>query len=93
VNIQEQPLLTEIHEEVTSDDMYNYQKALMEYGMVILNFFDAISEGDGSRVIRNWKFLLLYFHHDGKSSNKYALEALYMMFQIYALLAPKADMI
>jgi hypothetical protein len=35
VNIQEQPLLTEIHEEVTSDDMYNYQKALMEYGMVI----------------------------------------------------------
>ena len=58
--------------------------------MVILNFFDAISEGDGARVIRNWKFLLLYLHHDGQSSKKYALEALYMMFQIYALLSPKA---
>ena len=90
VNIEEQPLLTEIHEDVTADDMYNYQKSLLEYGMVILNFFDAISEGDGARVIRNWKFLLLYLHHDGQSSNKYALEALYMMFQIYALLSPKA---
>jgi hypothetical protein len=26
VNIEEQPLLTEIHDDVTADDMYNYQK-------------------------------------------------------------------
>ena len=91
VNIQERSLLTEIHEEDTVDDMYNYQKALIEYGMVILNFFDAISEGDGGRVLRNWKFLLLYFHHDGQSSNKYALEALYLIFQVYAILSPKAS--
>lgn len=89
VNIQEQPLLTEIHQEDIRDDMYNYQKALLDYGMVILNFFDAISEGDGARVIRNWKFLLLHFHHD-KGSYKYALEGLYMLFQIHALLSPKA---
>ena len=90
VSIEEQPLLTEIHEGVIADDVYNYQKALLEYGMVALNFFYAISEGDGARVIRSWKFLLLYLHHDGQSSRKYALEALYMMFQIYALLSPKA---
>ncbi len=90
VNIEEQPLLTDIHDDITADDVYNCQKALLEYGMLILNFFDAISEGDGARVIRNWKFLLLYFCHDGQNSNKYALEALYMMFQIYALLSPKA---
>ena len=63
VSIQEQPLLTEIHDDIVQDDMYNYQKALLDYGMVILNFFDAISEGDGVRIIRNWKFILLYLHH------------------------------
>ena len=69
--------------------MYSYQKALLDYGMAILTFFDAISEGDGARVIRNWKFLLLYLHHD-RSSYKYAIEGLYMLFQIHALLSPKA---
>ena len=32
------------------DDMLSYQKALLEYGMHILNFWDAIS-GDGLFVI------------------------------------------
>ena len=68
--------------------MYNYQRALLEYGMVIINFLDAISEGDGARLLRNWKFLLLYFQHD-TGSQKYSLEALYLMFQVYALLSPK----
>ena len=39
VSTEEQPLLTEIHEGVIVDDVYNYQKALLEYGMVVLNFF------------------------------------------------------
>lgn len=72
------------------DDMLSYQKALLEYGMLILNFWDAISEGDGDRVIRCWKFFLLYLKHQGGAANKYALEALYLMFQIYALLSPQA---
>ena len=42
------------------DDMFNYQCALLEYGMLILNFFDAIREGDGQRVFRCWKFQLPY---------------------------------
>lgn len=70
-----------------TDDMYNYQKALLDYGMLILNFWDAISEGDGDRVFRCWKFFLMYLKHQG-SSTKYSLEALYLMFQVYALLSP-----
>ena len=58
VSIQEQPLLTEIHDDVVQDDMFNYQKALLDYGMVILNFFDAISEGDGARIIRNFFYCI-----------------------------------
>jgi hypothetical protein len=65
VCIEEQPMLAEIYSsDIVADDMYNYQRALLEYGMVIINFLDAISKGDSARVIRNWKFLLLYFQHD-----------------------------
>ena len=45
--------------------------------------------GDGLRVIRCWKFLLLYLKHD-TGSQKYSVEVLYLMFQIYALLSPRS---
>ena len=91
VYIEEQPMLAEVYSSNdVSDDMYNYQMAFPNYGMVVMNFLDAILEGDGERVIRSWKFLLLYFQND-KGSPKYALEALYIMFQVYALLSPKAS--
>ena len=72
------------------DDMLSYQKAPLDYGMIVINFWDAISEGDGQRVIRCWKFFLMYLKHQGGSATKYALEALYLMFQIHALLSPQA---
>ncbi len=71
------------------DDMLAYQKALLDYGMLILNFWDAIA-GDGKRILRCWKFLLLYLKHQGTSATKYTLEALYIMFQVYALLSPRS---
>ena len=71
------------------DDMYNYQCSLLEYGCIVLNFYDAISEGDGLRVVRCWKFMLPYLKHDGTSSRKYALEALYLLLQVYAILSPR----
>lgn len=72
------------------DDMLNYQLALLEIGLLIQNFYDAISEGDGARVIRCWKFALPYLKNDGTSSSKYALEALYMACQMNALLTPRS---
>lgn len=71
------------------DDMYNYQCSFLEYGMIILNFFDAIKEGDGKRILRSSKFQLPYLRKD-PGSTKYALEALGMLFQVYGLLSPKA---
>ena len=68
------------------DDMLCYQRSLLDYGMLVLNFLDGISEGDGERVVRCWKFFLMYLKHHGGSS-KYALEALYLMFQINVLLS------
>ena len=72
-----------------SDDMYNYQCSLLEFGFIIISFYDAISEGDGLRVFRCWKFMLPYLRQDGAASRKYALEALYLLFQAYALLSPR----
>lgn len=85
-----------LHKEVShtanqiDDDMYAYQCSLLDIGMVIKNFFDAVSEGDGLRVVRCWKFMLQYLRQDGASSRKYALEALYLLFQSYAILPERA---
>ena len=76
-------------DKVKQDDMFSYQCALLEYGCILLNFYDAVSEGDGMRVIRGWKFMLPYLKQDGASSRKYALEALYLLFQVYAMLSPR----
>lgn len=71
------------------DDMFCYQLALLEYGMLFANFCDAVSEGDGQRIIRCWKFFLLFLKNDGQRSSKYALEGLTIMCQIHVLLSPR----
>ena len=71
------------------DDMLNYQYPLLEYGMLFCNFSDAVSEGDGQRIIWFWKFFLMFLKGDAQRSTKYALEGLNIMCQIYALLSPR----
>ena len=44
-----------------NDDMFNYQCSLLDHGLLYLNFRDAVAEGDGTRIIRCWKFLLIQF--------------------------------
>ena len=51
---------------------------------------DVVSEGDGSRIIRRWKFILPYLKADGSSSKKYALEGFNFLCQVNGLL-PKKD--
>ena len=53
-----------------------------------MNFLDPTAQGDGARLIRCWKFFLLHFKEE-KSTYKYALEALYLQFQIQSLLSPE----
>ncbi len=77
----------EIH--ILRDDLYNYQCCLLDIGMLILNFYDAISMGDGQRIVRCWKYMLLYLRADGGRSRKYALEAFYLLCQCYALLSER----
>ena len=70
-----------------SDDAYNYQCNLLDQGLLYMNFVDAIAEGDGNRIIRCWKYLLLHFYAEGKT--KYAIEAQYLLLQQHCLLSPR----
>ena len=68
-----------------TDDIFNYNCALMTDGLLFLNFLDATSEGDGLRTMRQYKYMLLYFKADKQHSTKYALECLYQFFMLFAL--------
>ncbi len=75
--------------EMHTDDIFNYNCAVMTDGLLFLNFLDATSEGDGLRILRQYKYVLLYFKADRKHSTKYALECLYQFFMAFALLSPR----
>jgi len=72
-----------------TDDIYNYNCALLEDGLFFMNFLDAVSEGDGQRLIRQYKYFMLMCKADGCHSYKYALECLYQLFLVKSLLAPR----
>lgn len=55
-------------QDVKSDDVYNYNCALLADGLFFMNFLDATAEGDGARMMRQYKYLLLYCRADGASS-------------------------
>ena len=57
--------------------------------MLFLNFSDAISEGDGLRILRCWKFFLMFLTLDGARSQNYSLEGLHLISQVYAILSPR----
>lgn len=67
------------------DHIYNYHNARLQCGLLILNIMDAIAEGDGNRLIRCYKVVLLFdfkFKH-----TKYAYILLLLLVKIYALLS------
>ena len=71
------------------DDVYSYMYncALMTDAMLYFHFLDAIKEGDDARVMRQYKYFLLYCRADESRSTKYALEILYQFFLGYILLS------
>ena len=75
-------------DDVKCDDAFNYNCSFLNQGLLLMNFLDATSEGDGERTLRSWKFFLLHFKEEKSTQSKYALEALYLLFQVYALLPP-----
>ena len=69
----------------TNDHVYNYARVLCHYGALILEFRDAVAEGDGDRVYRCWRVMLPHFL--ASRLTKYSLEALRLQFQVKAILS------
>ena len=69
------------------DGVYNYSCAALSYFLLLRNFQDAVRRGDGERVLRLYKFLMLYFKACGK--HKYAYHSLRLLVQVHHLLPPR----
>ena len=69
------------------DYIYNYACVRLSFGMLIRNFNDAVREGDGVRILRCWKFLLLIYK--ANKHHKYALSALHLIAKTISLLTPQ----
>ena len=69
------------------DARYNYACARLNFGMLLYNFDDAIKEGDGDRILRCWKFMLLIFR--AYKHTKYAFAALQLFFYTLCMLSER----
>ena len=71
----------------TKDKIYLYAREVLTLCLLWQGYHDAISEGDGDRVMRYWRFLLLVFKNAGRKN--YSLEALNLLVQDQYLLSPR----
>lgn len=47
--------------ESSDDHVNNYARQVIQMGLMLMNLNDTEKEGDGRRMVINWKILLLYF--------------------------------
>ena len=71
----------------TSDGIFNYASAILNDGLLLLEFKDAIREGDGDRILRCWKAFLIYF--DYARHTNYRKEAFDILAQTSAAASPQ----
>lgn len=57
-----------------------------------MNLLDAVSEGDGKRIMRQYKYLMLLCKADDPHSTKYALESLYQLVLVNGLSQKESEM-
>lgn len=69
------------------DRVFLYATEVVTLGLLWMNFHDATREGDGDRLIRVWKFLLLVFKAARRKN--YSIEALNIQLQVNYTLSPR----
>ena len=72
---------------VVADEVLMYAKQVFSIGSIFLEYADGIREGDGDRVIRCWRYLMLIFHNANRFN--YAKEAVHLLYQYQYQLSPK----
>lgn len=71
----------------TTDHVLEYAKETMSLGLLLLEFKDAIREGDGTRILRCWKYFFIIFR--ATRHKNYCIEAFNLFMQYYYTLPPR----
>ena len=66
------------------DRVHTYACEVLTLGLLLIEFNDAVREGDGTRIIRCWRYFLLLFKATNRSN--YAIEAFTLLSQFDFLL-------
>lgn len=83
----DRPHASQVVHDTAPDGVFDYACAVLNDGLLLMEFRDAIHEGDGDRVLRCWKFLMLYFRVAGHT--KYALEAFTFFAKVNGVTSPR----
>lgn len=72
---------------VETGTVYDYACEVLSLGLLVMDFKDAVREGDGKIVVSLlWKYMMLLFKASGRKN--YAIEALTLLSQYELLLPP-----
>ena len=89
MNMHPQMTITQPQNESTNsiansseDFLYNYHRSNLVFGLTLLEFDDAIKEGDGDRLHDIYKFALLIYKANGKTKYSYIILLLLMQFNL-----------
>lgn len=74
-------------DDICDDKVFLYSKYLLSLGFFYCEYCDAIREGDGSRVLRCWRYMLPMFISSGRRN--YAVESMHLLMQHDYLLSPR----
>ena len=69
------------------DAVFNYSRTALSMGMLAYDFTDARQMGDGDRIIRLYKFMLVHFKAANKP--KYSYQVLRLLAQVDCFLTPR----
>ena len=61
----------------SNDSVFAYANEVFSLGLLLMEFIDAVKEGDGQRILTCWKYMLLYFKVSHKT--KYSIEAFHIL--------------
>lgn len=87
LSVARRPTVSQPVRRAAPDGVLNYASAVLNDGLLLLEFKDAIREGDGIRILRCWKVLLMYYRMANHTN--YASEAFHFIAQVTATASPR----
>ena len=70
-----------------SDGVKAYACEILNLGLLLMEFIDAIRQEDGHRICRCWRYMMLIFKANGRTN--YSIEAVHLLLQLQFTLSPR----